>query len=77
AMDRGRPVPPLPEILIAPGLDNTWPDTAEAAINNWIGKVYQITHHERGLPFKGGVNPADPLGLGVVARARTQRSTGR
>ncbi len=77
AMDRGRPVPPLPEVLIAPGLDNTWHDTAEAVINNWIGKVYQVTHHERGLPFKDGVNPADPLGLRIVARARAQRSTGR
>jgi homoserine O-succinyltransferase len=53
----------LPESLLLPGLDNTWHDTAEAVINNWIGKVYQLTHLDRARPFQDGVNPADPLGL--------------
>lgn len=59
----GRPLPEFPETLIAPHLDNTWHDTAEAVINNWIGRVYQVTNHDRRLPFKNGVDPADPLGL--------------
>ncbi len=63
ALRAGRPIPPLPEALLAPGLDNTWHDTAEAVINNWIGRVYQITHQDRRLPFKPGIDPGDPLGL--------------
>lgn len=63
AVERGLAVPALPEPLITQGLDNTWHDTAEAVINNWIGRVYQITHHDRRLPFKGDIDPTDPLGL--------------
>ena len=63
ALDRGTPVPALPESLVAQRLDNTWHDTAEAVINNWIGKVYQLTNIDRRLPFQQGVDPGDPLGL--------------
>ena len=56
-------VPPLPEDLIIPTLDNTWHDTAEAVINNWIGKVYQVTHIDRRKPFRDDIDPDDPLGL--------------
>jgi homoserine O-succinyltransferase len=59
----GQPLPDLPESLVVPTLDNTWHDTAEAVIDNWIGKVYQLTNLDRKLPFKDGVDPADPLGL--------------
>jgi len=55
--------PEFPEDLIVPSLDNTWHDSAEAVINNWIGKVYQLTHIERKKPFNNDVNPNDPLGL--------------
>jgi homoserine O-succinyltransferase len=64
ARDGGQTAPDLPESLIVNKLDNTWHDTAEAVINNWIGKVYQITNQDRRLPFMPGVDPADPLGLG-------------
>ncbi len=57
------PIPELPEPLVAPTLDNTWHDTAEAVVNNWIGKVYQLTNIDRKLPFAEGINPDDPLGL--------------
>ena len=63
ALDHARTPPPFPEELIIPSLDNTWHDTAEAVINNWIGKVYQLTHLDRRRPFKEGVDPEDPLGL--------------
>lgn len=63
ARDRGDEIPEFPEGLVAPGLDNTWHDTAEAVINNWIGMVYQLTHHDRQRPFKDGIDPANPLGL--------------
>ncbi len=56
-------MPPFPEELVARTLHNTWHDTAESVINNWIGKVYQITHSQRNLPFMQGIDPADPLRL--------------
>ena len=37
--------------------DNTWHDTAEAVINNWIGKVYQITHPTAASPSMMGLIP--------------------
>jgi homoserine O-succinyltransferase len=58
-----QPAPDLPESVIAPALDNTWHDTAEAVIDNWIGKVYQLTNMDRKKPFASDVNPLDPLRL--------------
>ena len=58
-----RVLPDFPESLIAASLDNTWHDTAEAVIDNWVGKVYLLTNHDRKLPFQAGVDPNDPLGL--------------
>ena len=55
--------PEFPEALLIPHLDNTWHDTAEAVIGNWIGCVYQVTHRDRHLPFMPGVDPNNPLGL--------------
>ncbi len=53
----------FPETHLVPRLDNTWHDTAEGVVGNWIGCVYQVTHRERGLPFMPGIDPDDPLGL--------------
>ncbi len=44
ARNRGLELPPFPEQLISPSLDNTWHDSAESVINNWIGQVYRLTH---------------------------------
>ena len=44
ARKSGRELPEFPEQLISPSLDNTWHDSAEAVINNWIGQVYRLTH---------------------------------
>jgi len=63
AKQAGEPQPPFPEKLINQGLNNTWHDTAEAVINNWIGEVYQITNNDRRFPFMDGVDPNDPLKL--------------
>lgn len=63
ALAGGTEVPALPEALIGASLDNTWHDTAEAVLNNWIGTVYQVTHHDRRRPFKDGIDPRDPLRL--------------
>jgi len=53
----------FPESLILEHIDNTWSDTAKAVFNNWLGKIYQLTHQERGLPFMDGIDPNNPLGL--------------
>ena len=47
-----------------PHLQNTWQDTANAVLGNWIGLIYQYTHVDRRRPFMDGVNPDNPLGLG-------------
>lgn len=63
ALSRGEQAPEFPERLVAKDLHDTWHDTAEAIVGNWIGKVYQITHQDRRRPFMDGVDPEDPLGL--------------
>jgi len=55
--------PEFPEALLLPHLDNTWHDTAEAVVGNWIGCVYQVTHSERKRPFMDGIDPRNPLGI--------------
>ncbi len=62
ARDRGDVLPEFPETLLAGRLHNTWHDTGEAVVANWIGTVYQLTHKDRRLPFTDGVDPEDPLG---------------
>ncbi|PID61723.1 MAG: homoserine O-succinyltransferase [Gammaproteobacteria bacterium] len=54
--------PAFPERLVVDRLGNTWHDSGEALVGNWIGLVYQITHVERELPYMHGVNRDDPLG---------------
>ena len=53
----------FPEHLILHHLDNTWSDTATAVFNNWLGKIYQLTHQDRRIPFMDGIDPDNPLGL--------------
>lgn len=63
AIKNKQEVPEFPEIIISEKLDNTWHDTAEAILNNWIGQVYQTTNMERKKPFQDGIDPKNPLGL--------------
>ena len=63
AVADGAGLPEFPERLIKQRLDNTWHDTAEAVVGNWMGVVYQVTHSDRRIPFMDGVDPDDPLGL--------------
>lgn len=64
AMSHGHEQPAFPEAYIARSLDNTWHDTAEGVVGNWMGLIYQVTNSNRKLPFMEGVDPQDPLGLG-------------
>ncbi len=57
------PLPHFPDKIIVPRLHNTWHDTAEAVLNNWIGKVYQLTNQNRTLPYMSDIDPSDPLKL--------------
>ncbi|AOU96789.1 homoserine O-succinyltransferase [Acidihalobacter yilgarnensis] len=61
ARHEGDAMPELPEHLLLPRLDNTWHDTAEAVVSNWIGLVYQLTHTERRKPFMDDIDPDNPL----------------
>jgi len=62
SLQAGAAVPPFPELQVRPRLHNTWHDSGEALIGNWIGLVYQITHAERARPYMDGVDRDDPLG---------------
>ena len=62
AMRAKNSIPDFPESLLLPHLRNTWHDSGEAVVGNWLGLVYQLTNPERHLPFMDGVNPDDPLG---------------
>jgi homoserine O-succinyltransferase len=63
AQQARQPAPEFPEQFILKYIDNTWRDTAKAVFNNWLGKVYQITHQDRRLPFMDGIDPQNPLGI--------------
>ena len=63
ALSAGEEIPEFPESLVSARLDNTWHDTAEGVVGNWMGLVYQVTNSDRRLPFMDGVDPDDPLGL--------------
>ena len=63
AVAAGRTLPEFPEPLLMSALDNTWHDTAEAVVGNWMGLVYQVTHRDRRIPFMEGIDPENPLGL--------------
>ena len=71
-LDRGREPPVFPEARVAAGLDNTWRDTAEGVIGNWMGLVYRVTHNDRRIPFMDGIDPTDPLGLANLAEPAAQ-----
>jgi homoserine O-succinyltransferase len=63
ARQNGQRLADFPEDQVLEHIDNTWSDTAKAVFNNWLGKIYQLTHQDRGLPFMEGVDPDNPLGL--------------
>ncbi len=62
AMESGSDMPAFPESLLIPRLHNSWHDSGEAVMGNWIGLVYQLTHTDRKLPLMDGVDASNPLG---------------
>lgn len=63
AKEQGTEPPEFPEKILMQSMNNTWHDTAESVLGNWIGCVYQVTHSKRHIPFMDGISPDDPLGL--------------
>jgi len=61
SMADGGAFPQFPEPVLISLIDNTWHDTAEAVVENWVGKVYQVTSVDRNEPFMDGVDKDDPL----------------
>ena len=53
----------FPEKLLAKTLNNTWSNTTNVIINNWIGFVYQTTNKDPKKPFMRGIDPNNPLNL--------------
>ncbi len=62
AMNDGAEVPVFPEPQLLPRLHNSWHDSGEALVGNWVGLVYQMTNADRKKPFMDGVDPSNPLG---------------
>lgn len=62
AIDNNTTLPVFPEKLLVHRLPNTWHDSGEALVGNWLGLVYQVTNAEQSLPFMQGVDHKDPLG---------------
>ena len=67
-------LPDFPENRLLARLHNTWHDSGEAVVGNWIGHVYQLTHSDRRLPFMDGIDPDDPLGW--LGRKRAMAESG-
>lgn len=62
ALKNGDEPPKFPEHEVVPYLHNTWHDTAQAVVGNWMGLVYQLTSSEQNKPFMDGIDVNDPLG---------------
>ncbi len=63
AMRCGKPLPQFPEHKIVPHLNNSWCDTADSVVGNWMGIFYQLTHKDRDKPFMDHIDINNPLGL--------------
>ncbi len=63
ALASGENLPEFPEAKIISHLDNSWCDTADAVVGNWLGLMYQLTHKDRKKPFMDHIDVSDPLGL--------------
>ncbi len=60
-------MPEFPETILLPLIDNTWHDTAEAVVGNWVGKVYQVTSMQRKVAFMEDIDPKNPLSWSKLA----------
>lgn len=61
AMKDAQSLPSFPEEQVLPHLRNSWHDSGEAVVGNWLGLMYQLTNADRKLPFMEGIDPNNPL----------------
>jgi len=61
AMAAKKSPPAFPEDLLTDQIENTWHDSGEAVVGNWIGQVYQLTNTVRHIPHMEGIDPENPL----------------
>lgn len=61
ALQAGVDLPQFPEQKIVSHLNNSWCDTADAVLGNWMGLIYQLTHKERNKPFMDHIDINNPL----------------
>jgi homoserine O-succinyltransferase len=74
AINKNQDLPEFPETLLLSNLDNTWHDSADEIISNWMGLIYQLTHKDRDKLFMDGIDKNDPLGLSMACIAKTKLS---
>lgn len=72
ALERGGEPPAFPEDHLIPRLHNTWHDTAEGVVGNWMGLIYQVTNQDRRQTFMPHIDPDDPLALGWRPASSTE-----
>lgn len=60
-LEKDKAPPTFPEKELLPGLHNTWHDSGESVVGNWIGCVYQATNSDRTQLFMDGIDPDNPL----------------
>ncbi|MBF0265819.1 MAG: homoserine O-succinyltransferase [Gammaproteobacteria bacterium] len=63
ALEANEQAPDFPEHIIIRRLNNTWHDTADEIVSNWMGLIYQVTHKDRNKMFMDHIDPENPLGL--------------
>lgn len=63
ALQAGEQPPEFPEQKIIHTLNNSWCDTADAVVGNWMGLIYQLTHKDRKKPFMDHIDINNPLNL--------------
>lgn len=61
ALKNDSDLPQFPENKIVSQLNNSWCDTADAVLGNWMGLIYQLTHKERKKPFMDHIDIETPL----------------
>jgi len=72
SLSSNAPLPEFPEQLLLSRLRNTWHDSGEAVVGNWVGQIYQVTHADRMLPFMPGIDPNNPLQWRKANTAQTE-----
>lgn len=61
ALDNGDELPEFPEPGLERHVRNTWHETGQTMIDNWLGLVCELADTDRKRQFRSGVDPDKPL----------------